>query len=70
MGTLGGGNHFIEVVADETGRIWLMLHSGSRYIGKFTAEFYNGLAKDQMKKQALKPNYQDLYYLRIDSPEG
>lgn len=36
MGTLGGGNHFIEVTCDDTGRVWLMLHSGSRNIGKLT----------------------------------
>src|SRR4051794_1663674 len=37
-GSLGGGNHFIEVTTDETGVVWLMLHSGSRNIGKELAE--------------------------------
>jgi tRNA-splicing ligase RtcB len=44
VGSLGGGNHFIEVCADENNMIWLMLHSGSRNIGKTTAEYYNTLA--------------------------
>ncbi|GAA3802404.1 RtcB family protein [Nocardioides panacisoli] len=38
MGSLGGGNHFIELTSDETGQVWLMLHSGSRNIGKELAE--------------------------------
>ncbi len=38
LGTLGGGNHFIELTVDETGQVWLMLHSGSRNIGKELAE--------------------------------
>lgn len=38
MGTLGGGNHFIELTADDDGQVWLMLHSGSRNIGKELAE--------------------------------
>ena len=45
MGTLGGGNHFIELTSDDDGRIWLMLHSGSRNIGKEIAERHIGEAK-------------------------
>jgi tRNA-splicing ligase RtcB (3'-phosphate/5'-hydroxy nucleic acid ligase) len=45
MGTLGGGNHFIELCADEEGNIWLMLHSGSRNIGKELAERHIKIAK-------------------------
>ncbi|HJW72244.1 MAG TPA: RtcB family protein [Geothrix sp.] len=44
-GTLGGGNHFIEVCLDEAQRVWLMLHSGSRNIGKVLAEFHISRAK-------------------------
>lgn len=44
-GTLGGGNHFIEICLDETGRVWLMLHSGSRNIGKTIGETAIELAK-------------------------
>ena len=45
MGTLGGGNHFIEVTTDDAGRVWLMLHSGSRNIGKEIAERHIAAAK-------------------------
>jgi tRNA-splicing ligase RtcB len=48
VGSLGGGNHFIEVVYDENDRIWVMLHSGSRFIGKHTAEYYDKIAKKQL----------------------
>ncbi|MGW5238183.1 RtcB family protein [Monashia sp. NPDC004114] len=44
-GSLGSGNHFAEVCSDETGRIWLMLHSGSRNIGKELAERHIATAK-------------------------
>lgn len=41
IGTLGGGNHFIELQKDEAGYLWVMIHSGSRNLGKQVAEFYN-----------------------------
>jgi tRNA-splicing ligase RtcB (3'-phosphate/5'-hydroxy nucleic acid ligase) len=44
-GTLGGGNHFIELCLDQDDRIWLMLHSGSRNIGKVLAEYHIGIAR-------------------------
>jgi len=45
MGTLGGGNHFIEVCLDESNRVWVMLHSGSRGIGNALATYFIGLAR-------------------------
>ncbi len=45
LGTLGGGNHFIEVCLDEEERVWVMLHSGSRRIGKMLAEIHIAKAK-------------------------
>src|SRR3954465_11922195 len=45
LGTLGGGNHFIELCLDTEDRVWLMLHSGSRNIGKSLAEIHIGRAK-------------------------
>lgn len=45
LGTLGGGNHFAELCSDETGTVWLTLHSGSRYVGKELAERHIGIAK-------------------------
>jgi tRNA-splicing ligase RtcB len=46
LGTLGGGNHFIEVCLDTEGRVWLMLHSGSRGVGNELAQFHIERAKD------------------------
>lgn len=45
IGTLGGGNHFIEIQKDTEGFIWIMIHSGSRNLGKQVADFYNKKAK-------------------------
>jgi tRNA-splicing ligase RtcB len=45
LGTLGGGNHFVELCLDTTDGVWLMLHSGSRNIGKVLAEHHIGVAK-------------------------
>lgn len=46
LGTLGGGNHFIEIDADADGTKYLIIHSGSRNLGKQVAEFYQGIAID------------------------
>ena len=55
MGTLGGGNHFIEVDRDEEGEIYLVIHSGSRHTGMEVAEHYlrTGQKEMQMKKQGF-----------------
>lgn len=45
VGTLGGGNHFIELQKDEDGSLWIMIHSGSRNLGKLVGDFYNEKAK-------------------------
>ncbi|MDL5247513.1 RtcB family protein [Leptospira weilii] len=70
IGTLGGGNHFIELVKDSTGLVWIFLHSGSRNIGKVTAENYNALAKAFMKMKEFKQRNLDLNFLEIDTEEG
>ncbi len=44
IGTLGGGNHFIELAIDKDGHLYLLVHSGSRYLGKEVAEYYQNLA--------------------------
>ena len=44
IGTLGGGNHFIELQKDEEGTLWIMIHSGSRNLGKQVGDFYNKIA--------------------------
>ncbi|THA70784.1 RtcB family protein [Streptomyces sp. A0958] len=53
MGTLGSGNHFIEFCLDESGSVWLMLHSGSRNIGKELADFHIGQAQKLPHNQGL-----------------
>jgi len=45
LGTLGGGNHFIELCLDQDQRVWLMLHSGSRHVGAALAEFHMQIAR-------------------------
>jgi tRNA-splicing ligase RtcB len=66
MGTLGGGNHFIEVCLDEANRVWAMLHSGSRGIGNAIGTYFIALAKkDAMKNNVHLPDA-DLAYF----PEG
>ncbi len=70
IGTLGGGNHFIEIVKDNFDLIWIFLHSGSRNIGKVTAENYNSLAIEYMAKKNIKSRNPDLNFLDIDTEEG
>ena len=48
IGTLGGGNHFIEVCLDESDRVWVMLHSGSRGIGNGIGRYFIALAREEM----------------------
>ena len=53
MGTLGGGNHFIEVSKDEENNVYLVIHSGSRNLGKQVAEYYQEEAYKQLNSKAL-----------------
>ncbi|HEY0115230.1 MAG TPA: RtcB family protein [Allosphingosinicella sp.] len=50
LGTLGTGNHFIELCLDEEARVWVMLHSGSRGVGNAIGSFFIELAKQDMRK--------------------
>jgi tRNA-splicing ligase RtcB len=71
LGTLGGGNHFIEIQKADTGNIWIMLHSGSRNLGKKVADHYNKLAVELNKKYFSQvPKEWELAFLPIDSEEG
>jgi tRNA-splicing ligase RtcB len=54
LGTLGGGNHFLEVCLDGADAVWLMLHSGSRYIGNALAEHHMQIARKLNHNQALE----------------
>lgn len=67
LGTLGGGNHFIEVCLDEEDRVWIMLHSGSRNVGKQLAEYHIGIAKDLGHNQDLADR--DLAFFLAGTPE-
>lgn len=62
LGTLGGGNHFIEVCLDLENNVWIMLHSGSRNIGKSLAEMHMYDAKQEMKKMFISLPDPDLAY--------
>jgi tRNA-splicing ligase RtcB len=51
LGTLGGGNHFIEVCVDEADRVWILLHSGSRGIGNAIGRYFIGRARDEFERR-------------------
>jgi tRNA-splicing ligase RtcB len=70
LGTLGGGNHFIEIQADEHGTIWLMLHSGSRNLGYRIASYYNNIAMELNQRWHTEIPCKDLAFLPADSNEG
>ena len=71
VGTLGGGNHFIEIQKGSDGQIWIMIHSGSRNIGKQVADYYNKMAiKLNQKWNSPVPKSHQLAYLPLDSKEG
>ncbi|MDE2101753.1 MAG: RtcB family protein [Patescibacteria group bacterium] len=66
LGTLGTGNHFIEICLDEEQRVWVMLHSGSRGVGNAIGSTFIALAKEDMKRWFINVPDQDLAYL----PQG
>jgi len=71
IGTLGGGNHFIELQMGNDGFIWVMVHSGSRNLGKQVADHYNKLAKLHNERWASAvPASLDLAFLPLASEEG
>src|SRR3954470_11029872 len=66
MGTLGGGNHFIELCLDESNQAWVMLHSGSRGIGNAIGTYFIALAKRDFERNSVHLPDADLAYF----PEG
>lgn len=71
LGTLGGGNHFIELQKNELGNLCLMLHSGSRNFGKKIADFYNKRAMELNEKYfSSVPKEWELAFLPYDSQEA
>jgi len=69
LGSLGSGNHFIEVSLDEDDRIWLFLHSGSRGVGNKLATKHIKIAQDQCHRRSISLPDRDLAYLVEDEPE-
>ena len=63
MGSLGGGNHFIELCLDEAGCAWVMLHSGSRGIGNCIGRYFIALAREAMQKRDAHLPDRDLAWL-------
>lgn len=66
LGTLGGGNHFVEVCLDEKNFVWFMLHSGSRGVGNAIGTLFIEKAKEDMRRHFINLPDEDLAYL----PEG
>ena len=66
LGTLGTGNHFVEVCLDEGDQVWFLLHSGSRGVGNRIGSYFIELAKKDMRKWMVNLPDEDLAYL----PEG
>jgi len=70
LGTLGGGNHFIEIQSGDDGNIWLMLHSGSRNLGNKIANYYSDLALKLNKRWYSNIPDKDLAFFPADIKEG
>jgi len=71
IGTLGGGNHFLEIQVDSEGFIWIMIHSGSRNLGKQVADYYNEEAKKLNERyySSVDPKL-DLAFLSLEDSIG
>lgn len=70
VGTLGGGNHFIELQKDGEGWLWIMIHSGSRNLGKRIEEHYHRLAAKHCGHYRVRLPDPDLAFLPIEEPDG
>jgi tRNA-splicing ligase RtcB len=63
IGTLGGGNHFIELCLDQADRLWVMLHSGSRGVGNLIGRYFISKVKAEMERMFIRLPDKDLAYL-------
>lgn len=66
-GTLGTGNHFIEICLDEQDRVWIMLHSGSRGVGNAIGQTFINIAKEEAVRKGLDLPDMDLAHLELDT---
>jgi tRNA-splicing ligase RtcB len=69
LGSLGSGNHFIEVSTDEQDRVWLFLHSGSRGVGNKIASKHIAIAQERARREHLDLPDRDLAWLDEGTPE-
>jgi tRNA-splicing ligase RtcB len=71
LGSLGGGNHFIEAGVDSLGNLWITIHSGSRNFGKCIADFYQKKAKAGLAKYFIDGDkYKQLEFMQIDGEDA
>lgn len=70
LGTLGGGNHFLEIQKSDSGFVWLMIHSGSRNLGKRIEEFYHRRAATLNERYHVALADPDLAFLPVQEKEG
>lgn len=70
VGTLGGGNHFIEIQRDDEGWMWIMIHSGSRNLGKQVGDYYNDKAESLNRRwYSVVPSEINLPFLPLKTDE-
>ena len=70
LGSLGAGNHFLEVCLNEQDQVWLVIHSGSRGVGNILAMHHIAVARGLMEDQGIELQDKDLAYFMEDSREG
>ncbi|GAB6085896.1 RtcB family protein [Alkaliphilus crotonatoxidans] len=71
VGTLGGGNHFIELQVDDEGFLGIMVHTGSRNLGKQICEYFHNRARELNKKwYSMVPDHHQLAFLPVDTEDG
>ena len=70
IGSLGGGNHFIEIGKDSENNYWVTIHSGSRNFGLKVANYYQSIAKANLKKYFIGNEYKDLEFLLTNEKDG
>jgi len=71
LGTLGGGNHFLELqYGVDDGKVYFMLHSGSRSLGKRTCDLHVKVAQEQAERWRIELPHKDVAYLSLDTDEG